>query len=1098
MWQPVNSLLQFKQNVFPPVAFQASGCFFLTRFDARVGQLRPFVGIPLTLKNGPLNRLSVNTCCVGVDDAQPRVGRSHLPRQLPGSFRFSTKFDTSALGCPLLLSTPVDFVRELSCGRPLYTESQVTGELRNFIPTLAALAATCLAAHAATRLTITSAAPRAAPVDIAYSQTFTASGGTLPYSWTVIAGVLPTGLSLNAATGLLSGTPLTAGPYQFAVRVQDSANAVESTSVSLLVQPAPLVIATKSPLPAGVAGLDYPQQILAATGGIAPYTFSIPATSLPAGITLSNGVIGGTPTVAGTFSAPLTVTDAAGVTAATTLAIVIRPATNDLTLSLASVSLSLPANAAAVPTATRILVQSSVASLPLNYTAVASPQLAWLAVSSDGATPDTLLIGLSSAALTFAPGDYPANVVVTCTSAACLGKTQNIAVDVTVTAQPPRLKVPNTLLAYSSTPDVPDPPAQLLTLLNNGSGVLGIISVSCAASWCSVSGVPTSVTAGLPALVTVTVTPVNRASGYYTTTVTVVSAAGSASIPVTLRISPGEFSLTPTVAQFHMLAGTAPGNPNGSFQLAVSGLSSVNWTATLLPGVNWLNIAPTSGTVAPGHPVLINYAINSSAVALATQTWFATIRLSGAGVVNSPRDFQVLLTVAAAGSAVKPQPSPAGLVFVTTAGSSPPPQAIQLFSDSKTAAVYSAAATTVNGGSWLVISPNVGLSSASAPDTTVVAVNSAGLPVGIYQGAVSYASSGAGVRAVNVTLIVHRPPTGTTCVPSVLAPTQTALVNNFSASASWLTPLAIRLADDCGNTVANGQVVATFSNGDPPLSLSLTDAASGTYSATWTPRKSGSQVNVTARASAPGFPLTTAEISGAVLPNSAPALAPNSVLHVFSPQIGAPLAPGTIVQIYGSNLASQAGQPTAIPLPVSMNNTSVVIGGIAAPLYYVGPGQINSQIPFELNASGEFEVIVSANGALTAPQTIQLVPAAPGLAVYGDGTVVAQHQDGSLITRASPAIPLEYAVVYLAGMGGTDNPVVTGAGSPSNPLARPTDVPALTIGGAPVPVLFAGLTPSLVGLYQMNFQIPATATGNLKLEVSQNGQGSNSTELPVQ
>ena len=145
-------------------------------------------------------------------------------------------------------------------------------------------------------------------MDIAYSQTFTASGGTLPYSWTVIAGVLPTGLSLNAATGLLSGTPLTAGPYQFAVRVQDSANAVESTSVSLLVQPAPLVIATKSPLPAGVAGLDYPQQILAATGGIAPYTFSIPATSLPAGITLSNGVIGGTPTVAGTFSAPLTVT----------------------------------------------------------------------------------------------------------------------------------------------------------------------------------------------------------------------------------------------------------------------------------------------------------------------------------------------------------------------------------------------------------------------------------------------------------------------------------------------------------------------------------------------------------------------------------------------------------------------------------------------------------------------------------------------------------------------------------------------------------------------------------------------------------------------
>jgi uncharacterized protein (TIGR03437 family) len=324
-----------------------------------------------------------------------------------------------------------------------------------------------------------------------------------------------------------------------------------------------------------------------------------------------------------------------------------------------------------------------------------------------------------------------------------------------------------------------------------------------------------------------------------------------------------------------------------------------------------------------------------------------------------------------------------------------------------------------------------------------------------------------------------------------------ALVNNFSVAALWPVPLQIRLSDDCGNAVLNGQIVATFSNGDPPLPMPLTDAVNGFYSATWTPRKPASQVNVTARVSAPGLAPATAEISGAVLPNSAPSLAPASVLHVFNPQVGAPLAPGAIVQIYGSNFASLAAQPASVPLPVVLNGTSVMVGGIAAPLYYVGPGQIDAQIPFELSGAGEYDVVISVNGALTGPQTIQMSPAIPGLAVYNDGSVIAQHQDGSLINRMSPAVPGEYAVLYLAGMGATDNPVATGFGSPGTPLAHPTLTPSLTIGGAPVAVLFAGLTPGLVGLYQINFQIPATASGALDLAVSQGGIVSNSTVLPV-
>jgi uncharacterized protein (TIGR03437 family) len=170
---------------------------------------------------------------------------------------------------------------------------------------------------------------------------------------------------------------------------------------------------------------------------------------------------------------------------------------------------------------------------------------------------------------------------------------------------------------------------------------------------------------------------------------------------------------------------------------------------------------------------------------------------------------------------------------------------------------------------------------------------------------------------------------------------------------------------------------------------------------------------------------------------------------------------------------------------------------MAAPLYYVSPGQINAQIPFELQTSIQYQVIVSANGALTTPQPIQLASATPGLAALSDSTLIAQHGDGSLVSQTAPAMGAEYLVAYLAGLGDTTVPVASGAASPSSPLAEPAATPVLTINGTQYPILFAGLTPGLVGLYQMNFQVPAgLAAGNITIMVSQNGQLSNETVLP--
>jgi uncharacterized protein (TIGR03437 family) len=220
---------------------------------------------------------------------------------------------------------------------------------------------------------------------------------------------------------------------------------------------------------------------------------------------------------------------------------------------------------------------------------------------------------------------------------------------------------------------------------------------------------------------------------------------------------------------------------------------------------------------------------------------------------------------------------------------------------------------------------------------------------------------------------------------------------------------------------------------------------------------------------------------------------------MFNPKVGGALVPGSIVAISGVNLTGLEAQANSLPLPTSLNGTSVQIGGLPAPLFYAGSGQINAQIPFELDPTKQYQVVVNANGALTAPQTIQLGDATPALAAFADGSLIAQHwDDNSLVSATNPATPGEYLVMYLVGMGATDHPVASGAATPLSPLSRVTSPPTVTLGGNPVPVLFAGLTPLSVGLYQIDIQVPnVPVDGNLVLTVSQGGVVSNTTILPV-
>ena len=177
-----------------------------------------------------------------------------------------------------------------------------------------------------------------ATAEAAYSQTFSASGGTAPYTYSlaVSSGTMPTGLSFNTASGVLSGTPTTSGTVSFTITAKDSSSGAGSpftgTGSYTLTLGSPAITLTPTTLPAPTIAVAY-RQTLSTSGGASPYTYSISAGALPAGLTLSSkpGVISGTPTAAGTFNFTATAKDTDGFTATQAYAFTIAAPTITLT-----------------------------------------------------------------------------------------------------------------------------------------------------------------------------------------------------------------------------------------------------------------------------------------------------------------------------------------------------------------------------------------------------------------------------------------------------------------------------------------------------------------------------------------------------------------------------------------------------------------------------------------------------------------------------------------------------------------------------------------------------------------------------------------------
>jgi len=521
-------------------------------------------------------------------------------------------------------------------------------------------------------------------------------------------------------------------------------------------------------------------------------------------------------------------------------------------------------------------------------------------------------------------------------------------------------------------------------------------------------------------------------------------------------------------------------------------------------------VAGAAALVKQLHPAYTAAQIKSALVNSTSQT--VTVDDFGDPVDTQWLGAGMLDAGAAAAATVTAEPSTVSFGFLKAGATLPINKTFTIsnFSTaSVTLAVSTAANTTVAGTTVAVDKSSITL--APGANTTLTVSLSGAVPkAGEYSGAVTLKATGVSLRLPYMFIVGD----------GVAFNANPILPFAFGTPGTDGGTLAVHVTDQFGAPVVGSPVTFTVSprgsitfqsvSGEPACtpnnSVNTTSCNTDNYGIAYVEVILGSNLSspsITAKAAG-----TTFQLGAFIL--AAPQVAASGVLNAgdFSSNI----APGSYIAIKGSNLVDSGAltnangdSETSLILPLSLDYTTVSFdvpsAGISVPGYmtFASPGQVNLQIPWELQGQSSVQVkVTSDEGLFGNVVTVPLVQFAPAF-FEGNGIVAAINAtQGNLVTASTPVHAGDVVELFGNGLGPVNNQPASGNPAPSNPLATTKSQPTVTIGGQSAPVSFSGLAPGFPGLYQINVTVPSgVAAGTPAITVAIGGVTSKASTIPL-
>jgi uncharacterized protein (TIGR03437 family) len=547
-------------------------------------------------------------------------------------------------------------------------------------------------------------------------------------------------------------------------------------------------------------------------------------------------------------------------------------------------------------------------------------------------------------------------------------------------------------------------------------------------------------------------------------------AAAALTFPFLAQTSLAQTAVTLTPSPTALTFTYALGNALPAAQV-VSVRASVGtptYTVTITgANIQWLTVTPLAGSLPANLSVLVN------PTSLPVGSYQATLNLTATGVAN-PLKISVTLVVAAAPPTL--QVSATALAF-----SSPPAQpTTQTLTLTTTGGPipFTAAPT---GTAWLTVSPSTGVVLPGAPVTLTVSADSTPLSPSAtpYPGKITIIA--AGVPAANKTQTVS-----VTFLVNALGP---AITSIWPASIQTNTPSVAVTIRGTGFYSASVVKIGT-------QSLPTTVVGTTALVATVPPvlLTAPGVLNFYVANPPPGG--NSAPIAFTVTGNPVVQLTANA-----ASQATGGVSPGEIVTMYGEGIgpANPASMQDANAdgfVDTLVGGYTVSIDGVASPVLYLSQNQVTVQVPYEVT-QGANKTITIDNGTTTATGTVAIAPSAPGIfSMDGSGAgqaaalnFVTATQAYTLNSTTNPAHAGDTIILYLTGEGDYALTVFPRTGllvPPAlTPLPQLNPLPAVTIGGQPATVNFAGpVVGSLLGILQVNAVVPAGSTLGAAVPVS--------------